>query len=54
MPDLVDFLFLMVEKAGEVLEGALVENRLRLVVGSGDDVADCSQRRRLHLHLPAT
>jgi hypothetical protein len=53
-PDLINFLLLMVEEAGEVFQGPLVENSLCLVVCSSDDISYCSQCCRLHLHLPTT
>jgi hypothetical protein len=44
----------MVEEAGEVFQGPLVEDSLCLVVCSSDDISYCSQCCRLHLHLPTT
>lgn len=49
---LIYFLLGVVEEIGEVLERALVQHGLGLVVRPGHDVADCPQCSRLNLHLP--
>ena len=49
---LVDFLLGVVQKGWEMLQSAVVEDRLSLVVSAGYNVAHSSQGCRLHLHFP--
>ena len=47
----INFLFRMVEQRSEMREGVAVKDDLRLLVSSGYDVADGTQRGRLNFDL---